>query len=165
MHNQSNLTKEKVVNGKKSGIHVVENAIKGHKILECKCTEFFLGLFPKNSHKQRATANLEIPVGATVVRPQECYWNLRQLGSEFTRVPSSSLRTDCVIVEEIIDSDGFDINKKSIPFGWSRICNCYSQYNNLYKYNVGYKHRPEEPLDMNIENTCGSGIYFFEKRH
>jgi hypothetical protein len=158
-----NLSENELLNGEKWVTHVVDKPINGYKIIECECIESFLGQFLKNSYRQSATANLYIPVGATVVRPKENHWYHGDRGHDFIKVPSSNLRTDCVIVKEIVDSDGFDINKKPMSLGWSRICNCYSKNYNSYKYTVGYEHRPEQPLDMNVVNTFGSGIYFCTK--
>lgn len=94
-----------------------------------------------------AIATLEIPPGATVIRPRT------SKSSNFhEKIPSNQLRADQAKVISIIDPiDHLDL------YG----CHCYSTYDISFRYRVDEIVQPEMQFDTNINRECTSGIHFF----
>ncbi|AVG46664.1 hypothetical protein [Acanthamoeba polyphaga mimivirus] len=84
-----------------------------------------------------AIAELIIPSGSTIIRSYYSY---------------GKMRTNNVYVKNITD-----MNDEIIDDDFE----CYSPSFGNLKYNVGSYVRPDEPLDVDINAVCTSGIHFF----
>lgn len=93
-----------------------------------------------------AVATLEIPPGATVVRP-----GIYQSWIPGEKTPSNKLRADQAKVVNIEP-----INRPCLCG-----CQCFSNYYPRFSYQVGATVVPMETFNADDEIQCGSGIHFF----
>lgn len=156
MEFKSNLTENDLYTGRQYGIFHVLNPLVGYKQIKCNKVWTNSNLIDKSKDNQvsfhitqtvNAIVELEIPVGATVVRPMEPD-DLKSLYGNL------DVRTDQAFVKNI-----YPIT--SVPSDRSLLdCDCYSTHDNTYKYEVGKLHQPREKFNDNPSHSFGSGIYF-----
>ena len=149
-----NLTEQQLRDGKFHGAHRVQTPIIGYKKIKCQPTN--VGLFswlpfmPQADTKRfDAIVELEIPQHATIIRPLF-------LDIDFRDGVSNKLRTNIAIVKKI---------EQHPPRRWFMNnlsdCECYSIYDNKYKYQIGQEQKPTENFNDSINSECSSGIHFF----
>lgn len=151
MTESSKLNRQELLDTKNPGIHVVDQPLTGFKKIHCDCDPVPRGFWPfifQTKTKQiDAIAELEIPVGATVIR-----------SSLFEK--STRLRTDQAIVKKISHASFY----QSFWNYLNPLCEnskCYSVYDPRYTYNLNQLHVPKMPFDRDVENDCVSGIHFY----
>lgn len=158
------LSREEFLSGDNAGLHTVEGeSIVGFKKIKCECNSNKLWQWLTNQNTETqiisAVAKVEIPDGATIVRPA-IQTSSRYIG-EYEEV-SNKLRTDKLIVKEIKAIE--TMNKLRNLSN----CSCSSFFlsnvmprEKSYYYRVGKVHKPREPLDKNVTEQCTSGLHFF----
>lgn len=156
------LIREELLAADEIGIHKLDEPLTGYKMVECVCQkksmfgrfmQYFNFQQKERTEKTDGIATLNIPSGATVVRPSTYSFPSEDSPEEFIRVPSRSIRTDKMFVEKI------EPTTKKI-FSSLENCRCYSLRDENYEYKVGELHRPIEPLDEDIYKECTNGLYF-----
>lgn len=149
-----------ISSGKYSGIHKVQQEpVTGYKKIACSCEkEQENGLTDSTRITRYMIAQLEIPVGATIVRSKSD-------GLDGVP-PASNLRTDCAIVkniQEIGSSPSESLTPESVPKFLSSLnnCVCHSMWDKTYRYDIGQEHRPKKLLNTDLDKVFTSGIHFF----
>jgi len=149
------LTKKELEYGINKGIHKVTEPVVGYKKIKCVCElkSFFSDTI--KIHKHDAIAELEIPPGAEIIRPEILKTNYNSCTS--SQEISNKLRTNNAIVKNITEVT-------RIPrriFTYLDNCICYSLYDSKYRYNIGKEHKPDTPLNKDLDKECTTGIHFF----
>jgi hypothetical protein len=140
------LKRDELLRGNISGTHVVEKPIIGYKKIGCRLRPRFRisQIFNGTTQVARCIAKVEIPVGATIIRPYS---------EAFYGVPisiSDKLRTTCYKILEINPMPGDD--KKTIYDAWSTYRPAFT-----YEKNVTYT----ETLNPMESIECTEGLHFF----
>ena len=69
---------------------------------------------------------------------------------------STKLRADRVIVKKISPEKSINY----FGYDWDN-CECYSFYDQEYKYYVGKEHAPKENFNNDVSRNDASGIHFY----
>jgi hypothetical protein len=139
------LTHEELIGCNRSGIYDVGIPIIGYKKVRYR-TLSSLTIIPYYIQNY-AIVELEIPIGAKIVRPFSRYDSYEQIHN-----PSHKLRTDKAIVTNIYWSDLTEISDP---------CEFYSYFDERFKYVKGREHVPNYFNDDVTQELC-SGIHFFQ---
>lgn len=149
------ITREELMNKSKIGIHkVTDKPITGYKVAFFKLrSEGKPSLYDVNNPHNFCILELEIPIGALIVRPFES-----SRGDYIGPIISNKLRTDRLFVKSI-ESMKFEdkLIKKQLSLN---DCYCYSYWDNSYEY-TDQEMRPESPLSHCLNSNCESGLHFF----
>ena len=160
------ITREEFNSGKVTGIHTVEEPIKGFKRVDCACSFFF----NKKTKTVEAIAELEMPTASTIVRSYRTL--IDDNGSSHDYV-NDKVRTDRAIVKNIEPRDKDFVKKiktADMNFIFNRMfnsiddCDCYSMYNRKFKYKKGQEVTPKHKFNDDTTVECTSGIHFFKDK-
>lgn len=135
-----------------SGLHILAEPLIGYKKIRCvRKTKSYWTKEQPNYTIFDAIAELEIPIGSIVVRP-EIITNYDDL---IEKIVSHKLRTDRAIVKRI-----FAINS-SCDNLIDQKTRYYSLRDGKFQYHIGKENIPKEPLGTDVNNEYQSGIHFF----
>ncbi len=115
--------------GKKEGVYIVENPIIGYKKIKCDIEKTLF--FENQNINCFAIAQLEIPIGSTIIRPKFCYNNHYYIPTYI----SSKLRTDIAIVKNIDIINPSEQNSLLSMLFKTKIT-YYSLFDDDYKYEI-----------------------------
>lgn len=167
MTESSKINRQRLLVARDPGIHTVDQPLTGFKKIHCNCDPVPRGFWPfifqaKGTKQIDAIAELEIPVGATVVRPTKIIRGNYRLNNEPIRAASNKLRTDKVFVKKIEPANSIETFLTNFFYPLSQNSECYSHHDHLYNHHDDQQKIPiYYGLNENIYEKNAPGIHFF----
>lgn len=148
------LTREELFYGIFAGRHVVTGTpVTGFKKVKSCCN-------PNNGDRflcSETILEVEVPVGETIIKPAICYWGPSMKCGAENYLRASKVVTKGIVYQE--DRKRFRTLTPK-PDIEQNTCALLSQWDNMFRYNVGKVQTPTEPFDGNPYNALSSGIHF-----